>query len=129
MIPIFAMTFIALLIGVLAAPIVLAQAETVPHGIAEWAAGVELWVIGGVVIMLAGVYGWLILYALANRERLVALEAWRDAVEKRLDSGKGSMDDIKGDVAMANARLNEILGGVSYLRGVLDAREKPAGSA
>ena len=102
MIPIFAMTFLALVIVLgFGVPVVMAQTEHVPQGIAEWAAGFGLWIVAGGVIILIGVYGWLILYALANRERLVRLESWRDATEERLASGKGSMEDLRGDIAMA----------------------------
>ena len=130
MIPIFAMTFLALVIVLgFGVPVVMAQTEYVPHGIAEWAAGFGLWIIAGGVLVLVGVYGWLILYALSNRERLVRLESWREATEERLASGKGSMEDLRGDVAMANARLNEIGGDIAFMRGVFEAGGKPAGRA
>ena len=99
MIAVFAMTFLALMLAlVFGVPVVMAQTDTIPQEIAAWAAGFELWILAGVSIVLVGVYGWLILYALANRERLVRLESWREAIEERLNAGKGTMEDLRGDV-------------------------------
>ena len=128
MILIFSMSFVALLFGIGLALLdpAMAQSDLVPHGIAEWAAGVELWILGGVAIVLSGVYGWLILYALANRERLVRLESWREATELRLDSGKGAITDLKDEIALVNSRLSDIGGDLSFVRGILEGSGVPA---
>ena len=123
MIPIFAMAFVALLFGGLLVFPVMAQSE-VPHGFAEWAAGVELWILGGVAIVFVGVYGWLIQTVISQGQDVIALKAWKDATEKRLEAGSENMEDLKGDIALANARLVEICGNLSYLRGVEEGRSK-----
>ena len=128
MIAVFAMTFLALMLAlVFGVPVVMAQTETIPQEIAAWAAGFELWILAGVSIVLVGVYGWLILYALANRERARASgEHGARQPKNGSTSGKGTMEDLRGDVAMANARLNEIGGDIAFMRGVFEAGGKPA---
>ena len=95
MIPIFAMTVIAglfLALLTLAVPAI-AQPGEVPHGVAEWVAGLELWMLGGISGIFVLVYGWLLLTVLDARDRITKLEGWRDATRERLESGKASMSE------------------------------------
>ena len=128
MIPIFAMVFVGLLFGVLLGFPVLAQTE-VPHGVAEWVAGVELWILGGVAIVFIGVYGWLMQTVISQGKDIVRLAAWKTATEQRLKAGTADMDDLKGDIALANSRLLDIGGDLAFLRGKEEGRSQKSAAA
>ena len=101
----------------------IAQPGEAPHGVAEWVAGLELWMLGGISGIFVLVYGWLLLTVLDARDRITKLEGWRDATRERLESGKASMSDLKEDIGIANARLHDIGGDLQFIRGKLEARE------
>ena len=124
MLAIFAMIVVGLLfvvLGSVAIPVAVAQ-PAVPHGIAEWAAGFELWILAGVAVMFIAVYGWLLKTVIAQGQDLVALNAWKEATEQRLASGNENMDELKIELGTANHRLLDIGRDVAYMRGVEEGR-------
>ena len=129
MLAIFAMIVVGLLFAALSLvwmPDALAQPAGVPHGIAEWAAGFELWILGGVAVMMVMVYGWLIKTVIDQGNDLTALRTWKTSTDQRLNAGNENMDELKSDVGTANARLLDIGRDVAYMRGVEEGRTKAA---